>query len=86
VLFAGEATSTEFYGYLHGAYFEGMHAGESVAKCLNADARSTRKCEEEKFYEVLKGTTDVRDYSKENGWYTSSSQTIGDTDLPDGGG
>lgn len=50
VWFAGEATSAEFYGYLHGAYFEGMHAGESVAKCLNADAGSTRKCENEKFY------------------------------------
>ena len=32
--YAGEATSQEYYGYLHGAYYEGKRAGEQVAACL----------------------------------------------------
>ncbi|KAF7627908.1 putative amine oxidase [Aspergillus flavus] len=33
--FAGEAGSTEFYGYLHGAWFEGQEMGRRVAGILN---------------------------------------------------
>ncbi|OAX33957.1 amine oxidase [Rhizopogon vinicolor AM-OR11-026] len=32
--FAGEATSFKYYGFLHGAYYEGLHAGEEIAKCI----------------------------------------------------
>ncbi|KAG2749340.1 amine oxidase [Suillus brevipes Sb2] len=32
--FAGEATSLKYYGFLHGAYFEGLNAGEEIAKCV----------------------------------------------------
>ncbi|RDH35366.1 polyamine oxidase [Aspergillus welwitschiae] len=34
VLFAGEATSPQFSGFLHGAYYEGKRAAESIASCL----------------------------------------------------
>ncbi|KAJ8583837.1 amine oxidase [Rhizopogon salebrosus TDB-379] len=32
--FAGEATSFKYYGFLHGAYYEGLYAGEEIAKCI----------------------------------------------------
>ncbi|KAG6868308.1 hypothetical protein C0993_005113 [Termitomyces sp. T159_Od127] len=32
--FAGEATSQNYYGYLHGAYFEGKDIANAVAKCI----------------------------------------------------
>ncbi|KAF8316790.1 amine oxidase [Clavulina sp. PMI_390] len=32
--FAGEATSQDFYGYLHGAYFEGVERGQMIARCV----------------------------------------------------
>lgn len=31
---AGEHTSAEYYGYLHGAYFEGYRRGRALAKCI----------------------------------------------------
>ena len=34
VWFAGEATSRKYYGYLHGAYFEGRDVGQTVADCV----------------------------------------------------
>jgi polyamine oxidase len=34
MVFAGEATSTKYYGYLHGAYFEGKAAGDDIAACI----------------------------------------------------
>ncbi|KNZ78885.1 Polyamine oxidase [Termitomyces sp. J132] len=36
--FAGEATSQNYYGYLHGAYFEGRDIANVVAKCVNGDS------------------------------------------------
>lgn len=33
--FAGEATSRKYFGFLHGAYFEGLNMGQVVADCLN---------------------------------------------------
>ena len=35
VSFAGEATSAEFYGYLHGAWFEGKFVGDTIAVKVN---------------------------------------------------
>ncbi|KAG1727753.1 uncharacterized protein EDB91DRAFT_1253725 [Suillus paluster] len=32
--FAGEGTSLKYYGFLHGAYYEGLHAGGEIAKCV----------------------------------------------------
>ncbi|BCS02714.1 uncharacterized protein AKAW2_60978S [Aspergillus luchuensis] len=34
VLFAGEATSPNFSGFLHGAYYEGKRAAKSITSCL----------------------------------------------------
>lgn len=34
--FAGEATSSDYYGYLHGAWYEGKSVGESVYKCITS--------------------------------------------------
>lgn len=34
VVFSGEATSYQYYGFLLGAYFEGIRAGKEVAQCL----------------------------------------------------
>jgi len=34
VFFAGEATSERFFGYLHGAYFEGQVAGAQIVRCI----------------------------------------------------
>lgn len=32
--FAGEASSVKYYGFLHGAYFEGQDAGTQLANCV----------------------------------------------------
>jgi polyamine oxidase len=72
--FAGEATSTEYYGYLHGAYFEGQRAGESFAKCIDGNKRA---CASDGGYEVLHGTTKPGEYSLRNGWTVSSFLTYG---------
>lgn len=37
--FAGEATSQDYYGYLHGAYFEGVERGRQIAECLKDERR-----------------------------------------------
>ncbi|TFY63914.1 hypothetical protein EVJ58_g2955 [Rhodofomes roseus] len=34
--FAGEATSQKYFGFLHGAYFEGLNVGTQLADCINA--------------------------------------------------
>lgn len=34
--FAGEATSLSYYGYLHGAYFEGEERGKQIVKCIKS--------------------------------------------------
>jgi polyamine oxidase len=34
VVFSGEATSYSYYGFLQGAYFEGIRAAQDVAQCL----------------------------------------------------
>ena len=32
--FAGEYTSKQYYGYLHGAWFEGIRAAKNVFQCM----------------------------------------------------
>ncbi|KAG1760260.1 hypothetical protein EDD22DRAFT_902258 [Suillus occidentalis] len=41
--FAGEATSLKYFGFLHGAYYEGLNAGEEIAKCVEGPACTGRK-------------------------------------------
>ncbi|KAJ3503636.1 hypothetical protein NLJ89_g8342 [Agrocybe chaxingu] len=33
--FAGEATSRKYFGFLQGAYFEGLEMGTTIARCVN---------------------------------------------------
>ncbi|KAF8527026.1 amine oxidase [Hysterangium stoloniferum] len=35
--FAGEGTSDHYYGFLHGAYFEGVRAATSIVQCLHTN-------------------------------------------------
>ena len=82
VYFAGEATSAEYYGYLHGAWIEGKRAGEDLAELVKG-----AKSAGEKHYEVLHGTTDINEFlGGPNGWFNTSFQTRGDVDLEGGGG
>ncbi|KAF8797572.1 amine oxidase [Phlegmacium glaucopus] len=46
--FAGEATSRKYFGFLHGAYFEGLNIGQIVADCV----KSTSCADLEHFLEV----------------------------------
>ena len=71
--FAGEATSTEYYGHLHGAYYEGRDAGARIAECV----RDGATCREQVYYEPLHGTTEAGEYSEANGWTASSFLTYG---------
>lgn len=66
--FAGEATSAEYFGFLHGAWFEGQEAGlriagEITAECLNVES----SCGDYTKYEELHGTTDFAEYNAFNG-------------------
>lgn len=73
--FAGEATSTEYYGFLQAAYFEGQFVANLIAGCL-----SKANCTNggEVHYEELFGTTNTSQLDLANGWTVSSFQTIGD--------
>jgi len=84
LFFAGEATSAEFYGYLHGAYFEGKNAGELVASCVGGT--DLPPCADMVYYETLTGTTPPEAYMLFNGWTQTSFQTIGDVGVVGGGG
>ena len=66
--FAGEAMSAEYFGFLHGAWFEGREAGLRVAgrvaeECLNAETG----CGDYYKYEVLHGTTEFEEVNAFNG-------------------
>ncbi|PVI02146.1 polyamine oxidase-like protein [Periconia macrospinosa] len=73
--FAGEHTSTEYFGFLHGAWFEGREAGQRIAGVIAKDAEyganSTCKneagCGDHVKYEVLHGTTELYEYNALNG-------------------
>ncbi|KAF4463796.1 N1-acetylpolyamine oxidase [Fusarium albosuccineum] len=67
--FAGEANSAEFFGYLHGAYFEGQEAGDRIARIIGG--KETEKSQQMKQYHVLHGTTTLDEYNGENGWSTA---------------
>ncbi|KAJ3499699.1 hypothetical protein NLG97_g150 [Lecanicillium saksenae] len=75
--FAGEATSAEYFGFLHGAWFEGREAGYQIAsimqdKCVQVYDNAQLCREARPFYEPLPGTSPLDHYNILNGWATSS--------------
>lgn len=79
--FAGEATSAEYFGFLHGAYFEGRITGEEVGALLNDECvviQGTKTCGHRPHYEELHGTTRLEEYNFFNGWPVSSFYTSGE--------
>lgn len=76
--FAGEHTSAEYFGFLHGAWFEGREAGERIAgklakACVNTDSG----CGDYKSYKVLHGTTPYSDWDALNGIVVSPFYSAG---------
>ncbi|KAJ4363945.1 hypothetical protein N0V83_009398 [Neocucurbitaria cava] len=66
--FAGEATSAEYFGFLHGAWFEGREAGERIAGMVTTECRNVESgCGNYTSYEVLHGTTDFSEVNAFNG-------------------
>ncbi|KAL8873302.1 MAG: hypothetical protein Q9174_001217 [Haloplaca sp. 1 TL-2023] len=70
--FAGEATSAQYFGFLHGAWFEGQAAGQHIADIVNSVTTT-----EETNYEILHGTTPEEEYESTNGWQVSPFLTYG---------
>ena len=89
--FAGEATSAPYYGFLQGAWLEGVDAGQTIAgmitgNCLNVNITNTGdgnvtesgfSCAIPTYYEELHGTTEIGEYGSINGWDTSSFLVYG---------
>lgn len=75
--FAGEATSAQYFGYMHGAWFEGREAGAHVAElasgrsCFRIEGEA-EVCGERLRYETLKGTSPLEHYTLLNGWAAKS--------------
>lgn len=70
--FAGEAMSAEYFGFLHGAWFEGQEVGQRIAGqltsvCVNSESG----CGALNRYEVLHGTTEFWEVNAFNGMGTS---------------
>ena len=65
--FAGEHTSAEYFGFLHGAWFEGREAGEKIAGLITGNCVNEAGCNDYTSYEVLHGTTDYSEYNAFNG-------------------
>ncbi|CAK7225626.1 polyamine oxidase1, flavin-containing amine oxidoreductase [Sporothrix eucalyptigena] len=83
--FAGEANSAEYFGFMHGAWFEGREVASRVATVLSGTTTKKNKSKKTKQggdhnasswdmlrYEVLHGTTTLNEYNYENGWPVSS--------------
>lgn len=73
--FAGEATSAQYFGFLHGAWFEGRESGLQIAGLLKkacAIVYGTKECGHRRHYETLHGSSPLADYSVFNGWAVSS--------------
>ncbi|KAE8400591.1 amine oxidase [Aspergillus pseudonomiae] len=74
--FAGEATSASYFGFLHGAWFEGREAGEQIAAMLQDRCSTTHgieTCGDRTHYDVLHGTTPGDAYTIINGWPVNST-------------
>lgn len=61
--FAGEATSAQYFGFLHGAWYEGQAVGEKIADLIKKTNQT-----EEVHYETLHGTTSEDEYNAANGF------------------
>lgn len=48
--FAGEAMSADFYGFLHGAWFEGKYVANIIVRCL-----SNPSCPQTEMYKYVTG-------------------------------
>ncbi|MCJ1415425.1 hypothetical protein MMC32_001757 [Xylographa parallela] len=72
--FAGEHTHSEYYGFLHGAWFEGQKVGGTIAGCVKGNKKV---CVEEVDYPMLRGVTPEAQYDPANGWFVTSFQTVG---------
>ncbi|KAJ5085823.1 hypothetical protein N7532_010594 [Penicillium argentinense] len=75
--FAGEATSPTYFGFLHGAWFEGRDAGRNIAaimhkNCVHPESKKLKECGARRHYETLHGTSPFADYSAVNGWTANS--------------
>lgn len=71
--FAGEATSAQYFGFLHGAWYTGQEMGQRIAGLLGKGCNGTQgACGELAHYEVLHGSTSIDEYSALNGWSVSS--------------
>ncbi|KAI1102605.1 putative flavin-containing polyamine oxidase [Jackrogersella minutella] len=81
--FAGEHTSAQYYGFLHGAWYEGRDVGQRIAGLLGKGGSpqcnnvTTSGCGPMLDYKVLHGTTKFHEYSVLNGWPASSFLTYG---------
>ncbi|PSR81541.1 hypothetical protein BD289DRAFT_454753 [Coniella lustricola] len=64
--FAGEHTSAEYFGFLHGSWFEGREVGEKVVAMIKGNGTEMES------YAVLHGTTPYSHYTDLNGWPVSS--------------
>ncbi|KAL8721307.1 MAG: hypothetical protein Q9225_001967 [Loekoesia sp. 1 TL-2023] len=70
--FAGEATSAEYFGFLHGAWFEGQAVGDTIAGLIKGTKQTG-----DVHYQTLHGTTSEEEYNASNGWEVSSFLTYG---------
>lgn len=70
--FAGEATSSQYFGFLHGAWFEGQAVGNTIAGLIEGANHTV-----EVHYETLHGTTTEEEYNTMNGWQVSTFLTYG---------
>lgn len=76
--FAGEATSASYFGFLHGAYFEGRDVAERIAGMIGGACENGKGgCGQDVHYTTLHGTTAASEYNLANGWDVSSFVTFG---------
>lgn len=81
--FAGEATSAEYFGFLHGAWYEGREAGAQIAAVMQnkcAKFGDQELCGTRPHYDQLHGTSPLEHYTLLNGWATSSFYDSGPGD------
>ncbi|KAL8698870.1 MAG: hypothetical protein Q9224_001653 [Gallowayella concinna] len=67
VFFAGEATSAQYFGFLHGAWYEGQSVGRKLAGLIKANQSG------EVHYDPLHGTTFEEEYNATNGFILEST-------------
>lgn len=71
--FAGEATSTAYFGFLQGAYYEGQIAANAVAQCLAGN------CPVQPRYEVVSASSSTQNLNEAHGW-TVDSRSFGSSE------